>query len=192
MRVFCISGKAGHGKDTFAAILSSKLKEKEQRVLIIHYADLLKWMCTKFFDWDGQKDEFGRHLLQYVGTNVIRNQKPDFWVSFVADVMTFFGDEWDFVLIPDCRFPNEIEYLKNRGFDVTHIRVVRDHFQSSLSDDAKAHPSETALDDYPVDLTIHNNGTIDDMFDGIVVAKKGEDQDGISDSKKRWPCAAIL
>lgn len=192
MRVFCISGKAGHGKDTFAAILSSKLKEKEQRVLIIHYADLLKWMCTKFFDWDGQKDEFGRHLLQYVGTNVIRSQNPDFWVSFVADVMTFFSDEWDFVLIPDCRFPNEIEYLKNRGFDVTHIRVVRDHFQSALSDDAKAHPSETALDDYPVDLTIHNNGTIDDMLDGIVVAKKGEDQDGISDSKKRWPCAAIL
>lgn len=192
MKVFCISGKAGHGKDTFANLLADKLREKEQNVLIIHYADLLKWMCEKLFGWDGQKDDNGRHLLQYVGTNVIRSQRPDFWVRFVADVMTLFEDEWDFVLIPDCRFPNEIEYLKDHGFDVTHIRVVRDQFDSHLTEEAQAHPSETALDNYPVNLVIHNNGTIQDMSDGIVVAKKGEYVNGITDQEAGWPCAAIL
>lgn len=192
MKVFCISGKAGHGKDTFANILSNKLMEKDQRVLTIHYADLLKWMCQKLFDWDGVKDDEGRHLLQYVGTNVIRKQNPDFWVGFVADVLGFFGDEWDYVLIPDCRFPNEIEFLRSRGFDVTHIRIVRSGFKSALSAEQKAHPSETALDDYPVDVVIRNNGTLDELYDSVVVHTKGDDSDGISDSKKRWPRAAVL
>lgn len=174
MMVYCISGKAGHGKDTFAGILARKLEEKDQRVLVFHYADLLKWMCTKLFDWDGNKDEAGRHLLQYVGTNIIRNQRPDFWVDFVGDVLDLFPDEWDYVLIPDCRFPNEIERLRDRGFDVTHIRVIRDGFVSSMSESAKQHPSETALDDYPVDVTIHNDGTIEDLTNGVLVVNKEE------------------
>ena len=36
MMVYCISGKAGHGKDTFAGILARKLEEKDQRVLVFH------------------------------------------------------------------------------------------------------------------------------------------------------------
>lgn len=172
MKVFCISGKAGHGKDTLANILAEKLREADQRVLVFHYADLLKWMCQKLFDWDGKKDEAGRHLLQYVGTNVIRKQSPDFWVGFVSDVLELFPDEWDFVLIPDCRFPNEIEHLKKKGFDVSHIRIVREGYESGLSKEAQEHPSETALDDYPADLTVYNNGTVQDLRDGIAVTDK--------------------
>lgn len=192
MKVYCISGKAGHGKDTFAGILADKLRSQEQSVLIIHYADLLKWMCTKFFCWDGQKDEAGRHLLQYVGTNVIRAQRPDFWVKFVADTLTLFKDEWDFVLIPDCRFPNEIEYLKDNGFDVTHIRVTRNNYESGLSEEAQSHPSETALDDYPVNIVIRNNGSVQDLIDSIVVARKGECVNGITDQEKGRSNPAVL
>ena len=174
MIVYCISGKAGHGKDTFANILAEKLKAEDQRVLVFHYADLLKWLCVKLFDWDGQKDEAGRHLLQYVGTNIIRAQRPDFWVGFVADVLALFPDEWDYVLIPDCRFPNEIEYLKDKGYDVVHVRVIRDGFESPMDDVAKRHPSETALDGYPVDAVVRNNGTIQDLEQSIAVVNKGK------------------
>ena len=59
MKVICISGKAGHGKDTFAGFLKKSLEEQYKRVLITHYGDLIKYVCEKFFEWDGMKDEKG-------------------------------------------------------------------------------------------------------------------------------------
>ena len=44
-KVICISAKARHGKDTAAEILKEYLEHKGQRVLITHYADLLKFIC---------------------------------------------------------------------------------------------------------------------------------------------------
>ena len=62
MRVICISGRAGAGKDTVAQIMKEKLEQHGQSVLVTHNADLLKHLCRTLFDWDGQKDEAGRSL----------------------------------------------------------------------------------------------------------------------------------
>lgn len=163
MKVICISGKAQHGKDTSAAFLKEMLESDGYKVLIAHYGDLVKYICKMFFDWNGEKDVYGRTLLQRVGTDVIRKQKPDYWVSFVADILTFFDGEWDYVLIPDSRFPNEVDYLKERGFDVIHMRVFRQHFVSPLTPEQQNHPSETALDHVLPDYYINNHGTLDDL-----------------------------
>lgn len=163
MNVICISGKAQHGKDTSANLLREELEAQGKSVLVAHYADLLKYLCRSFFHWNGEKDDTGRRLLQYVGTDIVRKKRPDFWVGFLVDVLTLFPDEWDYVLIPDCRFPNEIEAMRNAGFDVTHLRIVRPNFESPLSEEQQKHPSETALDGYPADRTILNNGTIQDL-----------------------------
>lgn len=163
MKVICISGKAQHGKDTTAGILKDQLESDGYRVLIAHYADLLKYICKQYFGWNGEKDEAGRHTLQYVGTDVIRAQKPDYWVDFIAGLLEMFKDEWDYVLIPDCRFPNEIGQMKSFGFDVVHLRVFRQNFVSHLTPEQRAHPSETALDSYVPDYTIQNSGTIADL-----------------------------
>lgn len=163
MQVIAISGKAQHGKDTSATILKDMLVSDSYRVLIAHYADLLKYMCRTFFGWDGQKNDNGRHILQYVGTDIIREKRPDFWVDFVIDVLSLFPDDWDFVLIPDCRFPNEIECLKEAGLNMTHLRVVRENFISPLSVEQQAHPSETALDDCIPDYYIENKGSLGDL-----------------------------
>ena len=168
MKIIAISGKAQHGKDTLAGEMKKILQSKYYRVLIIHYGDLLKYICEKFFDWDGKKDDVGRSLLQQVGTEKIRSQEPDFWVAFVTKILRFFPDQWDYVLIPDARFPNEITYLRDNGFDVTHIRIHRP-IDNKLTEAQKKHPSETALDDFPVDIHIKNDGTIADL------AKKAED-----------------
>lgn len=159
MKVICISGKAGHGKDTVALMLRNELSEHGERVFITHYADLLKYILKTYFDWDGQKDERGRKLLQYVGTDVVRERSPDFWVNFVASILKFFSGAWDYVIIPDTRFPNEIDRLKESGFDVTHIRVVRKGVDSDLTEEQARHPSETALDDVEPDAVIQNSGT---------------------------------
>jgi hypothetical protein len=159
VRIILISGKARHGKDTTAEFLKSALESDGYSVLIAHYGDLVKYICKTFFGWDGNKDESGRTLLQYVGTDIIRNQDENYWVRFIAGVLGFFKNKWDYVLIPDCRFPNEIDYIKEMGFDASHVRVIRENFESSLTPEQQMHPSETALDNVRADYYIINNGT---------------------------------
>lgn len=160
MKVICISGKAQHGKDTTAGILKTLLEADGKKVLIAHYGDLVKYICRQFFDWNGIKDERGRTMLQYVGTDVVRTQDENYWVNFLTGVLRLFRDEWDYVLVPDCRFPNEIDRVKEDGFEVVHIRVIRKNFVSPLTPEQQAHPSETALDDVVPDICVINDGTL--------------------------------
>lgn len=176
MKVICISGKAQHGKDTTAGYLKEFLEERGKKVLICHYGDLVKYVCKTFFNWDGQKDEKGRTLLQHVGTDIIRTKEPNYWADFICDILCFFPNEWDYVLIPDCRFPNEIECIKECFDDATHIRVIREGFISPLTEEQQKHPSETALDEYPYDYLFFNNkdlewhrSTCQSFADGLVI-----------------------
>lgn len=163
MKVIAISGRAGAGKDTFAKMLSDALETYCATVLIVHYADLLKFICKAYFGWNGEKDAAGRRLLQTVGTNVIRDKDPDFWVDFVVKMLAYIGYKWEYVLIPDVRFPNEIDRLKAAGFDVQHWRVVRGDYDNGLSEEARMHPSETALDNVTPDVWIDNAGNLEEL-----------------------------
>lgn len=168
MKVICISGHAQNGKDTVAQIARKYLWGFGKKVLIIHNADLLKFVLKQFFHWNGEKDDRGRTLLQYVGTDVIRAQNPDFWVGFIASMLRMFDSEWDYVLIPDCRFPNEISVLRDAGFDVIHVNVIREGFDNGLSQEQLEHPSETAMDDIIPEATIQNNGTLADLTKAVI------------------------
>ena len=163
MRVICISGKAGHGKDTVAGLMKEALEQNDKRVLITHYGDLVKYICTTFFGWDGQKDEQGRHLLQNVGTEIVRAQDQDFWVNFVMSVLKFFNGQWDYVLIPDCRFVNEMIGPVSSGFSTTFLRVNRSGYVSTLTEEQQKHISETALDNQTHDVYIENSGDLNDL-----------------------------
>lgn len=179
MKIILISGKARHGKDTTANFLKSALEADGYSVLVAHYGDLVKYVCKTFFGWNGEKDEHGRTLLQKVGTDAIRTQRPDYWVSFITDIMELFSEEWDYVLIPDCRFPNEVERVKEAGFNTVHLRVVRENFVSPLTAEQQAHPSETALDNTTPDYYIMNSGSLKDLQNTVVellVELNGEHQ----------------
>ena len=71
MKVICISGKAQHGKDTSALMVKEMLEDDGYKVLIAHYGDLVKYICRTFFQWNGEKDEAGRSLLQRIGTDAV-------------------------------------------------------------------------------------------------------------------------
>ena len=159
--VILLSAKSGHGKDFIANIMKEKLEQKGNKVLVTHYADLLKYILKTFFDWDGQKDEHGRHLLQYVGTDVIRRQNPNYWVDFVKDIIIMFSNNWDYILIPDARFPNEITRMFCSNFRTISIRIRRINYTSKLTEEQQQHESETALDNYPFDYYMTNDGTLD-------------------------------
>ena len=159
-RIIALSGRARSGKDTCAECIKEEFERSGKKVLMVHYADLLKFICKTFLGWDGQKDEKGRHILQYVGTDIVRKQRPDYWVDFIIDVLGLFGDQWDIVVIPDARFPNEIDRLKQDVFAVTHVKVVRPNFESELTSEQKQHKSETAMENYPSDCLIKNEGSL--------------------------------
>lgn len=162
MKVICISAKARHGKDASAEILKNIYEAQGKRVLITHYADLLKYICKVFFGWNGEKDDYGRTLLQKVGTNIVGAKKPDFWVNFIVDILHLFDTDWDVVLIPDCRFPVELERMRE-NFDTTLLRIERPNFDNGLSETQKAHASETALDNYGYDYKILNDSDLEEL-----------------------------
>ena len=175
MKVIEISGKSGHGKDETAKILKYKLEKLGNKVMILHFADQLKFIAAKYYDWDFLKDEKGRTLLQVLGVSA-RNKNPHYWVNIIYEIIiTFFGD-MDYVIIADCRFENEIYYLENQGLDVTTLRVTRLNFENNLTEEQRNHISETELDNYHFDYYIYSennldylNSCIDTLLENLVI-----------------------
>jgi len=167
MKVCCISAKARHGKDTSAELIKEHLENRGQRVLITHFADLLKFICVKYFNWDGNKDERGRTLLQYIGTDVVGAQNPAFWAEFVVSILNMFKKDWDYVLIPDCRYPVEVATVE-RAFDTVVLRVERPGFDNGLTEVQKNHPSEVDMDSYRFDLILYNDKGLDEFREKLI------------------------
>jgi hypothetical protein len=76
-----------------------------------------------------------REFLEHFGTKIVRKIKNDAWSKYSINKITSEGSE--LAIIPDVRFPNEVEAIKSEGGIV--IRLTRNTFNS----DAEA---ETALD----------------------------------------------
>ena len=151
-KIILISGKAEHGKDLSASILKEYLEQKGKRVVITRYALGLKEMAKTYCGWDGNKDDKGRELLQKLGTDKIRKEMnlPNFHVTRLMEDILICQDYFDYVIVPDCRFPNEVEVPKAMvGKDkVIDIRVTRLNHISKLNEKQMRHESEIALDDY--------------------------------------------
>lgn len=167
MKLIVISGHAQHGKDTVGQTMKEVLEESGRTVLITHYADLLKFILRYYFGWDGEKDAHGRSLIQYVGTDIVRRQDENFWVDFIAKMLKLFYGRWEFVIIPDCRFKNEISRLTDHGFNITHVRVKRTPEPHTLTESQAKHPSETELDDVQPDYWFYNNGSVEDLKENV-------------------------
>lgn len=168
MYVLTISGKAGSGKDTVAEILKKKLEEQCKSVLVIHFADLLKYICKQYFGWDGNKNEAGRTMLQVIGTDIVRKQNPNFWVEFVLSTLRFFNGSWDFVLIPDARFPNEVDLMRDSEFHALNMVVTRTEYVTKLTSEQQNHASETSILEIKSDFNISNDGTLEELETKII------------------------
>ena len=161
--IIFISGKAQAGKTTTAYLLKKNIEMTGKCAVIINYADLLKHICSTYFEWDGKKDKNGRQLLQEVGTDVVRNNDPDFWVNFVRKFVDVFSGTWDYIIIGDCRFKNEISWRYGTDARCTHLRIVRPGYDNGLTEEQKNHVSETDLDDVQPDCYLFNDGTLVDL-----------------------------
>lgn len=152
--IVLISGKAGSGKDTFAKILADELEQAYgKQVCTTHYADSLKYILYNYLEWDGNKDNAGRKLLQETG-DMFRGENEDFFVNFLVNTIKSVGWKWDVVLIPDARFKNEVEKTK-AAFVTATVRVERVDcgYETAFW---RRHKSENELDDYDFDYVVEN------------------------------------
>jgi hypothetical protein len=106
--------------------------------------------------WEEAKDKFPevRAILQRLGTDAIRKIDDGFWVRQAVAGL----DPDTPTVFTDVRFPNEADMLRSRGGVL--IRIVRPGVMIAGS----THASETALDQYPVDMTVDNTGTHGDLI----------------------------
>ncbi|MFF7689709.1 hypothetical protein ACFZB6_26630 [Streptomyces syringium] len=110
--------------------------------------------------WDQAKElPEVRRTLQRLG-EVMRVHDAEVWIRLALDKVNT-ADRWAIpVVITDVRHVNEAETLRARGFLL--VRVERPG--AGLTDQAARHVSETALNDFPADVTVHNTGTLADLL----------------------------
>ena len=122
-----------------------------------------------------------RWVLQYWGTEVCRQGfHDDIWIASLENRIRKTKDN---IVISDVRFPNEIKAIHNANGLVVRIKRGQDpdwfqdaaNVNSGLTNmsyaiskakmaERKIHSSETAWVGCPIDCTIENNGSIDDLF----------------------------
>ena len=152
MKCISISGAAGHGKDTLANKLKTILISKGKKVCIIHYADYLKMVAGQIYNWNGIKDEIGRDILQKLGDRMRLNDEL-FLINELIKILNLVKDDFDIAIIPDARFPKEIECLRNIG-DTISIHINRIDYKNSLTNEQNNHSTERSLDNYSYDFDI--------------------------------------
>ena len=166
-KIIVISGKSGHGKDEAAKHIVEKLTEQGLKCITLHFADLVKFFCTQVYGWNGEKDIKGRTLLQHVGTDTVRACYPDYWAEVVSKFLAATAADYDVALVPDARFPNEIEVMDRHNNNVIVLRVKRynqdgsKYLNPKMTDLQHKHPSETSLDFSKFDCVIENHSLED-------------------------------
>ena len=128
-----------------------------------------------------------RFLLQFIGTNLFRNQlHPEIWVNSLMSEYKLYKETKPFVnstlkddeypnwIITDMRFPNELDAVKKRG-GIT-IRVNRPcdicggsgyHKMSCPVSKSGEHESETSLDKSKFDYVVDNDSDIQSLIEKI-------------------------
>lgn len=163
-RLIGLTGRAGAGKTyvaeslaiatdhaympaSFAMTLRYEIEDELERSL-----DVLFRKPTK---------ESVRRLLQWWGTDYRRAQDENYWVNKAFE---YYDDDQDLVF-DDVRFPNEAEAIRERGGLVVRVLAPIDIREKRLGTLPPEHASETAMDEWPVDM--HITSTEDNpVFEG--------------------------
>jgi len=155
-----LSGKAGSGKDFLAQSVVRPLgfvrwsfswHMKNQAV----GRGICSWKQAHV-----EKPAYVRNYLQQEGTE--RGWKifgPSYWPEVAeAWMLTMLNaNGFDKFVVADVRFPHEADWIKALGGLLVRVEAPERVRHSSLSTAARAHDSETALDDYTFDNVINND-----------------------------------
>lgn len=195
-----ICGFIGSGKDTVADYLVNFHGFRRES-----FANTLKDAVSAVFGWDRimlegrtkaarewreQVDPWWaerldmptltpRWVLQYWGTEVCRKGfHDDIWIASLENKLR---NSTDNIVISDCRFPNEINSIRNAGGKIiwvkrgelpewyeTAVKANDGHIDAINALATKGiHASETAWLGTEFDYEIDNNGSIDELYQNV-------------------------
>jgi len=171
-----ISGKMGHGKDTFATLLGKYMKNIKQYAFATKVKTIVAEMTDTSLEDNSCSVGKGTivpifektlgQLQQEVGTK-LREIDQNIWIKSLMATKGFLeeikeeGVAAAVVVITDVRFKNEFLFCRENNFIL--IRVTREstNHHSRLDGRDKEHISETDLDEYysqnKFDLVIKND-----------------------------------
>lgn len=157
-KIIAFAGKKQSGKTTCSDYVCnhySTLHNYNKSAKVLNFADSLKQdICMNILGlshkqcygddsdkntitnikWDN-KYLTAREAMQFIGTDLFRKMNPNVWAD--ATINKISKLKIDLAIIADCRFPNEVEAVKNAGGIV--IKLTRNIYNET-------HSSETALD----------------------------------------------
>lgn len=173
-KIIVIAGKARSGKNTIANIFKDLFVNDNKKVIISPYTKYLKGYIK---DIVGTYDEDNkpRDLLQQFGVEIIKQElkKDTLFIDRQLDDIDIYSYFFDVILIPDARFPKEIEVLTEKYKNVVSIKVIttRDNY---MTEKEKNHITEISLDNYDnFDYVITNNNQedlniiVEDIYDKL-------------------------
>ena len=158
-KVFIISGKAKHGKDTFSGYLKEVYEKNGKKVIITQLSKHIKYYAREMTGWDLSEETKPREFLQQLGTNVIRQQlkKDDLFINRMIEDREIVNCLYDAIIISDVRLKKEINGLKEAYPEIINIHITRPNFDNGLTEEQKNHLTEIDLDDYEgFDIEIEN------------------------------------
>ncbi len=150
VKLYLISGKARHGKDTFSSYLKGVYEEHGKKVIITQLAKYIKYYAREMTGWNLTEEDKPRSLLQELGTSVIREKlgKDDLFIKRMIDDVEVFSCFYDTVIISDVRLKKEIDDLRSAFPDLIAINIFRPDFDNGLTEEQNQHKTEIDLDDY--------------------------------------------
>ena len=149
MKLYLICGKARAGKDTFAKLIKQEEEKNNNKVCILKLtAPLYSW-AEDYFDYDKEKDEKPRELLQTLGYDILqlKLKKKDFLLDYLITTIEVLDNYYDVGLITDGRLVHEIEVLKEKYPNIKTI-LLTNKKDNKLTNKEKNHQTEIDLDDY--------------------------------------------
>lgn len=149
MKLYLICGKARAGKDTFARLIKQEEEKDNNKVCILKLtAPLYSW-AEDYFNYDKEKDEKPRELLQTLGFDILqlKLKKKDFLLDYLITTIEVLDDYYDVGLITDGRLVHEIEVLKEKYPNIKTI-LLTNKKDNKLTNKEKNHQTEIDLDDY--------------------------------------------
>lgn len=164
-KIILIAGKARSGKDTCANFIADYYKEQGFKVVRDCFAKYIKSYLKDYYNWDGEtKTEEVRSKLQWLGTDRIKEELN--YTSFhgrrLAEDFKIFEDEFDYFIVSDTRFRDEIYTMMATFPDkIITIRIDNPNIIEQLTDDQKKHKSENDLENFEFDWTIRNDSTLE-------------------------------
>lgn len=175
-KVILISAKAQHGKDTFARLLKQQLENQGYKIVVDRFAKYIKGYLRDYYGWDGvTKGEFERTFLQNKGTEDIKGKKnyKCFHAKRLSEDFDIFQDDFDYFLVPDTRFEDEIYIMKAMfSNQIITVRIQRDGVTGGLNNEQLQHQSEIDLDNFRFDYKIKNNGTLEELKEKVSIFTK--------------------